>query len=199
MSSVLLSRKRLRYAWIAGGALWAGWLVSLLAGRHGLDLAGQVIGGDYLQFYAAGATLRLGESPRLYDMAYQFHLQQQIIGPSLTNYYAFITPPFLAWLYEPLSALPFRLSFALWSLFGLAALWCSIRLVGGVESGGGWWRGSRGRPASGVPTGPLRCGTKPGTWGLVARPAAQTSWELRAVGRRPGARGHGARRTDPHR
>jgi hypothetical protein len=132
VSSALLSRKRLRYAWIAGGALWAGWLVSLLAGRQGLDLAGQVIGGDYLQFYAAGDALRLGESPRLYDMAYQFHLQQQIIGPSLTNYYAFITPPFLAWLYEPLSALPYRLSFALWSLFGLAALWCSIRLVDGV-------------------------------------------------------------------
>ena len=66
----LLNSKRLNYAWIASGALWLGWLASILFGPGKIDLAGQVIGTDYLEFYTAGVTLRLGESARLYDMHY---------------------------------------------------------------------------------------------------------------------------------
>ena len=74
-------------------------------------------------------TVRLGESARLYDIAYQVQLQQTIIGSQLRDYYGFITPPFLAWLFAPLSALPYLWSFALWSVLGLAALWLSLRLL----------------------------------------------------------------------
>ncbi len=54
-----------------GGALWLAWLLSLLFGPGLLDLAGQPVGTDYLQFYAAGATVRTGQASHLYDTAYQ--------------------------------------------------------------------------------------------------------------------------------
>ena len=95
--------RRLRYAWIAGGALWVAWLLSVLLGPGKLDLAGTPVGTDYLQFYAAGTTVRIGESSHLYDIPYQMKLEQEIIGPGLTSYHAFITPPLLAWRFVPLS------------------------------------------------------------------------------------------------
>ncbi|MCS7178676.1 MAG: glycosyltransferase family 87 protein [Anaerolineae bacterium] len=125
-----LTPRRLSYAWLAGGALWLAWLVSVLLGPGNLDLAGQPVGTDFLEFYAAGATLLRGESARLYDMDYQARLQREIIGPGLEAYYAFITPPFFALLFVPLALLPYGLAFALWSFLGLVALWASVRLMG---------------------------------------------------------------------
>ncbi len=123
----MLSRKRLRYAWIVGAALWLTWLASIALGRGDLDVTGTVVGTDYLQFYSAGYTLRLDQSARLYDMAFQSALQQRLIGPALRSYYAFINPPFLAAEFAPLSALSYRLSFAVWSALGLAGLWLGLR------------------------------------------------------------------------
>jgi len=125
-----LTPRRLSYAWLAGGVLWLAWLASVLLGPGNLDLAGQPVGTDFLEFYAAGATLLRGESARLYDMDYQARLEREIIGPGLQAYYAFITPPFFAVPFVPLALLPYGLAFALWSLGGLAALWASMRLMG---------------------------------------------------------------------
>ncbi len=108
-----LTPRRLSYAWLAGGVLWLAWLGSVLLGPGNLDLAGQPVGTDFLEFYAAGATLLRGESARLYDRDYQARLQQEIIGPGLRAYYAFITPPFFAALFVPLALLPYGLAFAL--------------------------------------------------------------------------------------
>lgn len=126
----LLTPRRLSYAWIVGGILWMGWLISTLLGPGNVDLAGQVVGADYLQFYTAGYTLRQGESARLYDIEYQNQVQRELVGPRLQDYHAFITPPFLAWLFVPLSTLPYGLSFATWSVAGLLGLWASLRLLG---------------------------------------------------------------------
>lgn len=124
-----LTPRRLRYAWIAGGALWLAWLVSVVAGRGRLDLAGTPIGTDYLQFYAAGTTVRTGDGVMLYDIPYQKALEQEIIGPDLATYHAFITPPFLAWLLVPFSMVDYTLSFVSWSLLGLVCLWLSLRFL----------------------------------------------------------------------
>lgn len=124
-----LTPARLRYAWIAGGALWLAWLLSLLFGAGRFDLAGQVVGTDYLQFYAAGATLERGEEARLYDFEYQNRLQEQIAGKKHGGHFAF-TPPFFAWVFVPLCLLPYTLSFAVWSLLGLACLGLSLVSTG---------------------------------------------------------------------
>jgi hypothetical protein len=130
-----LTPARQNYAFLLGGALWIAWLVSVLSGRGNLDLAGQIVGTDYVQFYAAGQTLLRGESARLYDFAYQKDLETAISGEPFEGVHAFITPPFLAWLFVPFAALPYRLSFALWSLAGLLLLWFSLRGLGARQPG----------------------------------------------------------------
>jgi len=125
-----LNHKRLRYALIAGGALWIGWLVSLIFGSGNKDLAGQVVGTDYVQFYAAGTTLRMGESTHLYDFEYQHQLEQKIIGSPIEGLHGFITPPFMAWAFVPFSTLPYEWSFAIWSILNLVLLWLSLRWLG---------------------------------------------------------------------
>jgi alpha-1,2-mannosyltransferase len=125
----LLNDRRMSYAWIAGGVLWAAWLLSVVLGPGNMDLAHQVVGTDYLQFYAAGVTLHQGHSADLYNFSYQAQLEQAIAGPGLTSFHAFITPPFLAWLYVPFSLLPYTWSFVTWSLLSLVFLWISIFLI----------------------------------------------------------------------
>lgn len=125
-----LTAHRLSYAWLAGGVLWGAWLASLLLGSGNVDLAGQPVGTDYLQFYAAGITVRSGDGAKLYDMAYQAQIEKDIIGPRLSTYHAFITPPFLSWVFVPLSRLPYKLSFIVWSLLGLLLLAASLVLLG---------------------------------------------------------------------
>jgi hypothetical protein len=117
------------YAWIAGGALWFAWLLSILAGPGNMDLAGQVIGTDYLQFYTSGVTMRAEQSANLYNFEYQSQLEQSIAGPGLISFHAFITPPFFAWLFLPLSMVPYSISFIIWSLFGFIFLWTSLILL----------------------------------------------------------------------
>jgi len=124
-----LNRRRLAYAWIAGGVLWFAWLVSIILGPGNMDMAGQVIGTDYLQFYASGITLRQGQSDQLYDFLFQSQEEQEIAGPGLESFHAFITPPFLAWLFVPLSLLPYLWSFTIWSILGLFFIWLSIHLL----------------------------------------------------------------------
>lgn len=133
-----LTPRRLHYAWLTAGILWAAWLLSVVLGPGNLDLAGQPVGTDYLQFYAAGRTLARGESAQLYDMAYQSALEQEIIGSGLTSYHAFITPPFLAALFVPLAALPYGWSFVVWSVLGLLCLWFSLRLLDIAAPGRAW-------------------------------------------------------------
>jgi hypothetical protein len=125
----ILTHRRLNYALIAGAVLWFAWMVSILLGPGNMDLAGNVIGTDYIQFYSAGATLREGQSASLYNPSYQSKLELAIAGPGLTNYHAFITPPFFAWLYVPFSFLPYTWSFLIWSLIGFFSLWASIKLI----------------------------------------------------------------------
>ena len=125
----LLNPKRMAYAWITGSALWLAWLLSISLGPGNMDLADQVIGTDYLQFHAAGLTVRLGDSSQLYDFDYQSELEIQVAGPELVNFHAFITPPFFAYLFVPLSFLPYPLSFAIWSTFGIICLYLSLRLL----------------------------------------------------------------------
>jgi alpha-1,2-mannosyltransferase len=124
-----LTPRRMTYAWITGGILWFFWIISLLLGPGKMDLAGQVVGTDYLQFYAAGVTIRQAQSANLYNFDFQSQLEQQIAGPQLTSFHAFVNPPFLAWLFVPFSVLTYTWSFILWSLLSLGFLWLSLKLL----------------------------------------------------------------------
>jgi len=129
-TSTLLNSRRLSYAMIAGAALWLTWLASIILGAGNFDLANQVVGTDYLQFYTAGKTLQTGNTDRLYDFGYQSDLELEIAGPELIYFHAFLNPPFLAWLFVPFSRLPYLWSFLVWSILSLGALFASIKLLG---------------------------------------------------------------------
>lgn len=126
----LLLPRRLRYAKITAVALWLAWLISISLGPGLMDLAEQVVGTDYLQFYTVGYTLRLGEGARLYDFEYQVALEQQLIGPAFQDVHLYLLPPYIAWIFYPLAGLPYLWSFALWSVLGLVGLWWSLRILG---------------------------------------------------------------------
>ncbi len=124
-----LTPKRITYAYMLGGALWFAWLVSCLLGPGKMDLAGHVIGTDYITIYASGVAVRQGQSANLYNFEYQLQLEQSIAGPELTTFNAFITLPYLAWLFVPFSALPYIGSFIAWSLVSLLFLWVSLKFL----------------------------------------------------------------------
>ncbi|MEJ5308530.1 MAG: glycosyltransferase family 87 protein [Anaerolineae bacterium] len=125
----LLIPRRLAYAKLLAGVLWTAWLVSLLAGPGYMDLAGQVVGTDFLQYYTAGYIVRAGDRARLYDLEYQAIVEAHIIGQELQDFFGFILPPFMAWLFWPFALLPYGLSFALWSIMGLFGLWMSLKFL----------------------------------------------------------------------
>ena len=126
---VFLTRKRLRYALIAGGSLWIAWFISIALGPGNFDLAGQAVGNDFSQFYAAGITVREGNSELLYDIEYQYELEKDILGPPFAGFHAFLTPPFHAWIYVPFTYLPYELAVAAWSVVGLIGLWFALRMA----------------------------------------------------------------------
>ncbi len=131
----LYSHQRRFYPYLFGGALWFAWLLSLFLGGNNVDMAGQVVGTDYLMFYTAGQTLADGATEDLYDFVAQSERQQAIIGPALEDFFAYINLPFLAWLYVPFSAVPYVWSFVLWSLLGLLILWLCLK---GLGKGDAW-------------------------------------------------------------
>jgi alpha-1,2-mannosyltransferase len=126
---LFLNTKRLAYAWIVGGFLWLGWLISILLGPGNRDLNGQLIGVDFLAFYTGGEILLQGQGAHLYDLEFQHLLQQELIGGEWTDLEAFVNPPFYAWLSVPFAKLPYLLGFALWVLLSLLGLWISLRLL----------------------------------------------------------------------
>jgi alpha-1,2-mannosyltransferase len=130
----LLNARRLDYAWIVGGFMWLGWLLSVLLGPGNRDLNGQLIGVDFLAFYTGGEILERGESANLYDLDFQQRLQQQLIGGEWTDLEAFVNPPFYAWFAVPLASLPYVAAYALWALLSLLGLWISLRALGVQDS-----------------------------------------------------------------
>ncbi len=124
-----LNPRRMTYAWIAGGVLWIAWLLSTVLGPGNMDMTGQVIGADYLPFYATGMTIRQGHSADLYNFEYQSQMEVSVAGPELTSYHAFLNPPFLTWVFVPFTYLPYTWSFIAWSLLSLLCLWLSIKLL----------------------------------------------------------------------
>jgi hypothetical protein len=139
MTSALPPHDRLRTLkrlWLAATALLT-LLVSLVIGNALLPeakrLTGNMVGHDFLAFYTAGSFVRDGRSHDLYRLervkAFQHDLARREgieIGESFGPFW---NPPFYAWVFVPLAALPFKHALAAWELVNAACLVAAIALL----------------------------------------------------------------------
>jgi len=129
---------RRRYALVLGAALWTTWLLSVTRGPGLLDLAGNVKGADFIEFYTAGALVGRGDADRLYDLERQQRFEHALTAPQdWPGLHPFINPPFFAWPFVPLAALPYLVAFAIWSAIGVALVVATVALV---RDGPAAWR-----------------------------------------------------------
>jgi len=63
------------------------------------------LGADFRAFYTAGTFLRTGRSAELYDVDAAGRFQADVLGARGVS--AWLSPPYWAWVYVPLSRLPF--------------------------------------------------------------------------------------------
>jgi hypothetical protein len=126
----LMTTNRMKYPWFAGAALWVGWILNLLAGKGKIDLAGHLIGTDFVAFYTAGKIILMGRSPELYNLDLAHTIQQGLYGVPSLNYNPYLHPPQFALFMAPFALIPYPWSPLLWIGLGLVCLWLSMRWLG---------------------------------------------------------------------
>lgn len=103
--------------------------LSLYYGFKGEAFLGRPLGGDFVQFYAAGRVLNQHQPERLFDPPY-FSAVQHSILPTMasTQWLIFGNPPCIAALFRPLALLTYRQAYCVWLLFS-AALYAAGLLI----------------------------------------------------------------------
>src|SRR5579863_6057000 len=97
------------------------------------------LGLDFLAFYYGGTCARTGHIDNLYNLKATKAFDEQTAKKENLNlgggFGPFWNPPFVAWIFAPLSALPFRQALYIWWGFGLvcviAAIAMMCRMLGG--------------------------------------------------------------------
>jgi hypothetical protein len=110
---------------ITAFVLWVGWMLCIAPTwfrPSPLDLTGNLLGADFIQFYAAAVSVVRGDAARLYDQAFQYSLQAELVGINPTGAYNFNAAPWLVFLFLPFSFLPFKAAYAAWILFQATCL-----------------------------------------------------------------------------
>jgi hypothetical protein len=96
---------------------------------------------DFLAFYSAGHLVRTGDGARIYDPAVIESTQRLIYG-GLEQPVAYPLPAFVAWVFAPLSALPFAAAYFLYGMMTAALLagllWAIHRQLAGVPRRERW-------------------------------------------------------------
>jgi hypothetical protein len=133
--------------WQAGAAL-AIFILTMAIGNifspPGKAVTTDMLGLDFLPFYASGAMARTGRTDLLYDIpavaAFE-HETAKSVGLNLGDAFGpFWNPPFYAWVFAPLSMLPYRQALAVWTLINVAALGVSFSLLIGMLPKGTPWQ-----------------------------------------------------------
>lgn len=75
---------------------------------------------DFTTFYTAGRIVREGEGSRVYDLQKEAQVEASVV-PGV-HLLAFLHPPFEAWLFVPISMLPYTAAYTVWGAINIA-LW----------------------------------------------------------------------------
>jgi hypothetical protein len=84
---------------------------------------------DFLNFYAAATIVRHGDAPTLYTRETQELALEGILGYRTADY--FLHPPFEAAAFVPLTYMPFKQAFLVWSLINAVLLGCLPLILSG--------------------------------------------------------------------
>ncbi len=91
------------------------------------------LGHDLLPSYAAGELVRQGQARLMYDRAAVSAVEFRVIREAnldIDNRYGpWLNPPFFAWFFAPLSALPYRQAAAAFLIFNLLLVFASLALL----------------------------------------------------------------------
>jgi len=103
--------------------------LSLYYGFKGEAFLGRPMGGDFVQFYAAGQVLNQHQPEKLFDPPYFSAVQHEIL-PTMasTQWLIFGNPPCIAALFRPLALLTYRRAYCVWLVFS-ASLYLSGLLI----------------------------------------------------------------------
>ena len=100
----------------------------------GYDACRRAFGGDFLAFYAAGTLVREGRSSQLYDLEAVRRVEREVaraegmeLGEAVGPWW---NPPIYAWVFAPLSAMPFGQALGVWTGVNLVAAGSAVWLLG---------------------------------------------------------------------
>ena len=115
---------------LAGGVIACA--LSLYYGFRGETFMGRPLGGDFVQFYAAGKVLNQHQPTRIYDIPYFSGLQHEILPQMApTQMLPFGYPPAVPQLFRPFALLPYRWAYCVWLVFSMtvyaSGLWLLFR------------------------------------------------------------------------
>ena len=130
-----VSRVRTRL-WQGGGLLGV-FLLTLILGNFFLSndraVTRGMLGYDFTAFYAGGTFVREGHPQLLYDLdavrANEVQTLQNLGLQPADSVGPWWNPPFYAWVFAPLAALPFPRALAVWTCITMACLAVSIVLL----------------------------------------------------------------------
>jgi arabinofuranan 3-O-arabinosyltransferase len=108
-----------------------------LGGSGRVNAFGGGLGGDFLAFYTAAHFVVRGTPAELTDPSAQLAFQEHVIQGVLDGVAVWVSPPYFAWFFAPLAALPYLWALLAWTLFSLFLVWLSFRALGrelGLES-----------------------------------------------------------------
>ena len=135
---ILLSpaQRTLRRYWLAGIGLLL-FILTFVVGNFFLPperrLTRSMVGHDFLAFYTAGTFVREGRPHDLYDLqkvrTFQHDLGERAHLELGKSYGPFWNPPFYAWAFVPLAALPYHKALLAWELINFACLCAAIALL----------------------------------------------------------------------
>lgn len=120
------------YPATAAVVVLGGYLVSISLGEGPTDAAGAIVGADFSAFYWAGTELREGQPHGLYDIEAEAEFLARLIAPATSEdgeVHAFVSPPYWALFFAPLSALPYLGALALFWLLSLGLLLTNVALL----------------------------------------------------------------------
>jgi hypothetical protein len=126
-----LTRTRVRrYAAIALTVGLLAYVAAIARGQLPFDAYGHPLAVDLTAHITGARILLAGRPSHLYDVSYQWAVEQQLLGGQEPHFLdLFISPPIAAYLYVPFAPLPYVTAAATWTLVSLLALAASLALL----------------------------------------------------------------------